>query len=96
MPDAQPDPATRRRAGWRWLPLWSLLALVPLAALGLVLIPLAVQAKQIGSTRTFQLPSSATYPPPGISGVSGLPGGWMQQNLRVGNRVIQWHWRPDH
>jgi len=96
MRPAQSDPPTPRRTGRNWLPLWGFLALVPMSLLGVILIPLGMQAKQVRSTRAYQLPAAATYPPPGISGVSGLPGGWMQQNVRAGNWVIQWHWLPSH
>lgn len=83
-------------SGRRWLPLLAFLGLVPLTLLLAILVPLALQARQFGGARTYVLSTSATYPPPGISGISGLPGGWNQQHLRAGDWVFEWTWLPRH
>jgi hypothetical protein len=80
------------RGGRRWLPFFVLLGLLPFTLLIAILVPLALQARRLGGARTYRLSAGASYPPPGISGISGMRGGWNQQHLRVGEWVFEWKW----
>lgn len=88
------DASAKRRHGRRWLfGLMIAVLLPPVALVALVITSLLGPVRQWAVTRMYQLPARTTYPPPGISGVSGAPGGWTQQNLRAGDWVLEWKWQ---
>jgi hypothetical protein len=87
------DTPTKNRSGRRWLIGIAILALLPPGAFAaLLVISLLGPVQQWAGTRVYQLPARAAYPPPGVSGVSGEPGGWTRQNLRAGDWVVEWRW----
>jgi hypothetical protein len=94
MPISPPDAPAKRR-GRPWVILLVILALLPLAAWTVVvLMSLLLSVQRWGPARVYRVSGAATYPPPGISGVSYARGRWYRQNLRTGDWVLEWYWLP--